>query len=214
MKTSNILSVFLIGSIIALSGCSDSASTPKKYTYSVKLTNLTAAQPMAPLLLSSESLYSVGQSASLGLETLAESGDNSALLNEYSVGGNALVKPAENDSVTIETKEQKLSLVSMLVNTNDGFVGLNNYDVSSLDLDSSVTINLSVYDAGTEENSETTESVPGLGGEGMNTTRESADIVRGHSGVISSEDGLSTSGLKAQHKFNNPAASLVITRIK
>ncbi len=213
MKTSNILSALLMGSIIAFSGCSDDASKPS-YSYSVKLTNLTAAQAMAPLLLSSKSLYTIGQSASLGLETLAESGDNSALLNEYSVGGNGLVTPSTSDTVSIETKEQVLSLVSMLVNTNDGFVGLNNYDVSTIDLDSSVTINLNVYDAGTEENSETTDTVPGLGGEGTNTQREAKDIVRGHSGVVSNEDGLSTSGLKAQHKFNNPAASLTITRIK
>jgi len=215
MKTSYILSALLMGSTITFSGCSDS-TTPEEtsYTYSVKLTNLTAAQPMAPLLLSSESLYTIGESASLGLEKLAESGDNADLLNENSVGGNEVIKPSKSYTVEIQTSKQALSLVSMLVNTNDGFVGLNNYDVSGLDLDSSVTINLAVYDAGTEENSETNTTVPGLGGEGMNDARESEDIVRAHSGVISNQDGLASSGLSAQHKFNNPAASLMITRIK
>lgn len=35
-----------------------------------------------------------------------------------------------------------------------------------------------------------------------------------HSGIIGNEDGFSGSGLTSMEKFNNPAAVLVITRIK
>jgi len=100
----------------------------------------------------------------------------------------------------------------MLVNTNDGFAGISQYDVSSLHVSDSVKLYLNVYDAGTEENSETSLSVAGLGGEGFNMSRETQDLVSLHSGVISQDDGLSSSGLSAMHKFNNPAAMLIITR--
>ena len=217
MKTSHILSALLMGSIVMFSGCSDSDSNvvdEKVYTYSVKVLNLTAAQPMSPILVSSSSLFSVGESASVGLEKLAEGGDNSGLLDASSVTGSKLVTPSQSDEVTIETRVQKLSLASMLVKTNDGFVGLDAYDVSSLALNGSVDIGLPVYDAGTEENSETNTTVPGLGGEGFNSARESVNQVSAHSGIISKDDGLVSSNLNAMDKFNNPAARVTITRIK
>ena len=217
MKTSHILSVLLIGSLAVFSGCSDSNSDEMKegsYTYSIKVTNLTAAQPMSPVVVSSASIFSVGESVSIGLEKLAEGGDNSDLVNENSVSGTKLIKPSQNDEVVIETKVQKLSLASMLVKTNDAFVGLDSYNLSSLAIDSVVEVTLLVYDAGTEENSESNSSVPGLGGEGFNSARESINQVSIHSGIISKDEGFVSSNLSAMDKFNNPAARVTITRIK
>ena len=70
MKTSHILSALLMGSMVVFSGCSSSDSnglSENSYTYSVKVLNLTAAQPMSPIIVSSTSLFSVGESASIGL---------------------------------------------------------------------------------------------------------------------------------------------------
>ena len=54
----------------------------------VTLKNLTYAQPMAPMAVAyhskETSVFKVGTSASLGLEKLAEDGDNSMLLTELS----------------------------------------------------------------------------------------------------------------------------------
>ena len=212
MKTSQITASFLLGSMIFFSGCGSDSDTTMMQAYSVELVNITAAQPMSPMLVSTASLFKVGESASLGLETLAEGGDNSQLLDENSVSGSKLILPSQSDTISIQTSNSKLSVASMLVNTNDGFAGISQYDVSSLHVSESVKLYLNVYDAGTEENSETALSVAGLGGEGFNMSRETSDVVSLHSGIISQDDGLSSSGLNAMHKFNNPAAMLIITR--
>ena len=216
MKTSHILSALLMGSIVTFSGCSsnDSNDLITSSAYSVKVVNLTAAQPMSPIIVSSISLFSIGESASVGLEKLAEGGDNSDLVNENSVSGTKLIAPSQSDEVIIETKATQLSLASMLVRTNDAFIGLDSYDVSSLAVDGTLEVELAVYDAGTEENTETNASIPGLGGEGFNSARENVDQVFSHSGIISKDDGLVTSDLNAIDKFNNPAAKVVITRIR
>lgn len=216
MKISHILSALLMGSIVTFSGCSsnDNNDLITSSAYSVKVVNLTAAQPMSPIIVSSISLFSIGESASVGLEKLAEGGDNSDLVNENSVSGTKLIAPSQSDEVIIETKATQLSLASMLVRTNDAFIGLDSYDVSSLAVDGTLEVELAVYDAGTEENTETNASIPGLGGEGFNSARESVDQVSSHSGIISKDDGLVTSDLNAIDKFNNPAAKVVITRIR
>ena len=217
MKTSHIVSALLIGSLAVFSGCSSSDSdevSENSYTYSVKVLNMTASQPMSPIIVSSSSLFSIGESASEGLEKLAEGGDNSGLVNENSVSGTKLITPSQSDEVMINTQINKLSVASMLVKTNDAFIGLDSYDVSSLALNEMIETSLIVYDAGTEENSETNTTVPGLGGEGYNSTRESVNQVSVHSGIISKDDGLVSSSLSAMDKFNNPAAKVIITRIK
>ena len=98
----------------------------------------------------------------------------------------------------------------MLVNTNDGFIGLNGVDISELGIDESLVLYARVYDAGTEANTETAATVPGQGGEGMNAARDDRDFIA----VVSQDDGLATSALDASHRFDNPAARIVITRIQ
>ena len=74
---------------------------------------------------------------------------------------------------------------------------------------------LSTYDAGTEANSESAGTVPAQGGEGFNAVRDdSKGAVRLHSGVVSADDGLSTSSLKSINRFDNPTAKVVIKRIQ
>jgi len=214
MKNSNILATLLIGTLGIFSGCGSNSTSNDTYTYSVSVTNLTAGQPMSPVLLSSSSIYHVGESASAGLEKLAEGGDNSELLSSDSVSGSGLLTPSSSETLTITTQDKTLSLATMLVKTNDGFAGLESYDVSSLAVAQSTTVLLNVYDAGTEENDESNATVPGLGGEGYNAARESANMVTLHSGVISKDDGLVTSDLSSLEKFNNPALKVVITRTK
>jgi hypothetical protein len=77
-------------------------------------------------------------------------------------------------------------------------------------------MNMSVWDAGTEANDELAATIPGPagGGEGFNADRNDDDRVAFHSGVISQDDGLASSALSANHRFLNPGAQLVITRIE
>ena len=216
MKTSNIASALVLGSMIALSGCGsdDDNMDTMSYSYTLKVTNLTAGQPMSPILVSSDSLFSVGESASEALEHQAEGGDNSMLLMGDAVSGTKLLTPGESESLSFTSSMSHFSLTTMLVKTNDAFAGVSGYDLSNLAVGEMSTLYTNVYDAGTEENSETNTTVPGLKGEGYNSERETLNMITLHSGVVSRDDGLVSSGLSAMEKFNNPALMITITRTK
>jgi len=207
----------------------NTGSTILKSSYKVTLKNLTYAQPMAPMAVayhsSAMSLFEVGQHAGLGLEKLAEGGDNSSLLSELSsntsvtssIGGTGLILPSQSDTVTIEGDSSEcISVAAMLVNTNDAFAGVDCVDVSTLKTGETIRVTLPTYDAGTEANSETGSSIPGPagGGEGFNALRDDNDFVSVHSGAVTKDDGLSTSALTQAHKWDNPAASVIVERLQ
>ncbi|MGF1789842.1 spondin domain-containing protein [Photobacterium profundum] len=205
----------------------DTTQTTRSYTVTVK--NLTPNQPLSPLAVLAHNdqyrLFSVGEAASDGLEILAESGDNSSILAEketntnvgYSFSGTGVVLPGNSDTITFTidpTQASLVSVASMLVNTNDGFVGETQLDLTSLAVGASLNMNMAVWDSGTENNDESTASIPGpaAGGEGFNSARDDNNRVSFHAGVISLDDGLATSVLNATHRFLNPGAQLSITR--
>ncbi|SFV66840.1 hypothetical protein MNB_SM-4-1255 [hydrothermal vent metagenome] len=219
MKISNIIvPTLLLASMVTFSACGtdeDSVGVAtSSYIYSVSVTNLTAGQPMSPILLTSNSLFTVGETASLGLEKLAEGGDNSDLVDSNGVSGSGLLTPGSSEILTLTTSSTSLSIATMLVKTNDAFAGVNAYDVSGLAVNANTTFYLNVYDAGTEANSETNTTVAAFGVEGFSTMRDDSDKISIHPGVISNEDGLSTSALTAFEKFNNPVVAVTITRTK
>ena len=230
-STAAILSLTLL-----LGGCSDDdddeemmvepepTPMPVNVSYEVSVTNLTYGQPMSPIgvaLHSEGQLWMVGESASAELEQMAEGGDNSALLAlsvvNASASGDAPFGPGATQTVTVtieDTTDSKLSLVSMLVNTNDAFTGLNAIDLASLAAGDSWTGYAGVYDAGTEANSEMAGTIPGPidGGTGFDAARDDVDFVAMHPGVVSMDDGLATSVLTQAHRFDNPAVYITITR--
>jgi len=222
--------------MIALAGtlaaCSDSndndESTPLpepiRYTFTVEVSNLTAGQPFSPIAVIAHtegSLWKIGDPATTALERMAEEGDNSVLLQFGSaianVSSEAPVAPGAQTTLTLTTdslEALKLSLSTMMVNTNDGFTGLNAMDVSSLAVNETLTHFTLAYDAGTESNSESSGTIPGPadGGEGFNEARDDVNVVAMHPGVVSQHDGLTRSVLNSEHKFDNPLAKVVITR--
>ncbi len=225
-----LLSVLL--SSLLLSACSDNddepAPTPPPepvvYQFDVSVTNLTHAQPMSPvavLLHNEGQLWQIGSSASVALETLAESGDNSAVLAETMVlaqtSGSEVLMPGTTQMLSVmieDTAPMMLSLASMLVNTNDAFTGINAMSIGDLAVGESISVQTSSYDAGTEKNSEQMATIPGPagGGEGFNAARDDVDFVAMHGGVVSVDDGLMLSALTQAHRFDNPTLSITITR--
>lgn len=226
---------------LALAACSDDdfelspvtplpAPTPApvvEYEFTITTTNLTNAQPMSPIgvaLHTEGQFFTVGETASAELETLAEGGDNSGLLGlsvvNASTASEGPLPPGSSVElrVTTETLEgQKLSIISMMVNTNDGFTGLNSLDVSSMAVGDSKSYTTVAYDAGTEANSEAKGTIPGPAdmGEGFNAARDDIiNLVAMHQGVVGEEDGLRNSILTSAHKFDNPLLALTITRTK
>lgn len=199
---------------------------PTEYSYEVTVSNLTNAQPLSPItvvLHGDSKLWMIGQAASSALELLAEGGDNSEFIAQdtvlASVAGEGVVLPGNSDMVTISTTDgtaTHLTFSTMLVNTNDAFSGLTGLDLSTLVVDEPKSWTLNVYDAGTEMNSELAGTIPGPadGGTGFDMTRDDGNFVALHSGVVSQDDGLSTSVLTQAHKFDNPAVKITVTRTK
>ncbi|WP_298774596.1 spondin domain-containing protein [uncultured Shewanella sp.] len=236
----SILIFSIILASLGLSACSDNDDTDSiispnpedKLTnniqqYNVTVTNLTAAQPMSPLTLviheANTQLWQQGQPSSLAIEKIAESGDNSDLLALASIKDNMTSKnillPGESDTLTLtlaDTNAQTISLVTMLVNTNDAFTGFSDITLKHLSLNETMEWQTVVYDAGTEANSEEKGTIPGPvdNGEGFNITRDDLNRVHLHSGVISLDDGLVDSVLSAYHRFDNPSLNIKIQRIQ
>ena len=175
--------------------------------------------------------FSIGMPASLELERIAESGNSDAFLADVNTNaatftsGKAAagIPPGMTASVMLETSikdddktQLRMTALSMLGNTNDGFTGLNAIDISKLSIGESMTIDTISYDAGTEKNTESAATVPGpaAGGEGFNPMRDDwPSTVAMHSGVISKDDGLSDSALTSIHRWDNPVAKITITRM-
>jgi len=223
--TSSILITMVVVTMV-LAGCNDNKSTVSEY--SVQIMNLTDNQPLAPVAVvlhqSGYHVFSAGTAASPALELLAESGDPVDIIAEANNSTNVLstaatataTLPGENSQLTLQGTDNDtvLSLAAMLVNTNDGFIGIDTLNLGDMQRGDTLTLLTNVYDAGTEANSETTTTIPGLGGEGFNIARDDHDLIGIHPGVISMDDGLNSSGLDQSHRFDNPAARITVTRVK
>ncbi|MEM1141747.1 MAG: spondin domain-containing protein [Pseudomonadota bacterium] len=196
--------------------------------FEVTAVNLTTGQPLSPLAAVIHDgdfrAFTVGEAASEGLELLAEGGDNSGFLDEASgraeASGSAPIGPGGSETLTLEldgddTSSAVLTLMTMLVNTNDVIAGVNSMDLSNLEVGDSATVNSIAYDAGTEANSEAAGTIPGPadGGEGFNAARDDiADQVTMHGGVVTASDGLANSVLSEIHRFDNPVVRVRIIR--
>lgn len=229
MKHMTYLGVPLLAAGL-LAGC-QLDDNPAMASYQVTLTNLTEAQPLSPpaLVLHCEGYqpWQIGNSASPGLEQLAEGGATDAFIAEAktshavraTVAESAPILPGASNSTLIaglSCPSMALSLATMLVNTNDSFTGLAAVPINTLAVLESITFSVAAFDAGTEANSETAATVPGPagGGEGYNTERDDSDRVGGHPGVVSADDGLDSSVLGVSHRFDNPVARISVTRLE
>lgn len=240
------VSTLLLGAtVLLLTGCNDNdnASMPqtsppaeKQIHYSVEVTNLTAGQPFSPLALIAHTpgwhVFTTGESASYELETLAESGDNGPLLAAadadkevlHTESGTGILAPGQTDTLSFSVSEEEaeglsFSLVSMLVNTNDAVAAVNDAHLDLLAAGDARTFTLLTYDAGTEANTESADSVPGpaaAGGarEGFNPARDDVrNAVHVHAGVVTQEDGLASSTLTGEHRWDHPAVQVRVTRM-
>jgi len=204
----------------------------------VKIINNTGASNFTPLLIAththSVSLFKAGLSASASLQAMAEGGniaslvadlsDEDASIVENPAGG--LLAPGANAVTTLTTdaSNDSLSIVAMILPTNDGFIALNNWKVPTTPGVYKVTLN--AYDAGTEANDEIVNGagapgeagIPGDpgGNSGTGATGVNAEIegfVHIHRGVLGDTD--SAGGVSdldvTKHRWLNPIATAIIT---
>ncbi|HEC18879.1 MAG TPA: hypothetical protein ENI97_05995 [Gammaproteobacteria bacterium] len=231
----SILTVVLISTgLLALSACKhdEDDAMATQAMYQVTVYNLTNGQPLTPLGVvihgAAYSPWQLGSTASVGLETLAESGDPTAFLAEADANtavmastssSNGPFGPGASESVTLSVDHSsllQLSVASMLANTNDAFTGVSHWEIGRLAVGESVSTMSHVFDAGTEANTESSATMPGpaAGGEGFNATRDDLDKVTIHRGVVTADDGLTSSALDESHRWLGYAAKVVVTRMQ
>lgn len=232
--------VLLSCAVLALTACSHSDNsddmsegggtdgmTTEQARYNITLTNLTAGQPFSPpvAMLNSAgfSAWQIGTPATVALEQLAEGGATSDLValmaNEPHHAESAAIGPGASASFEIaatDTAQMQLTLATMLVNTNDAFTGVTAYALADLAQGDTMTVMSHAYDAGTENNTESSGTMPGPadGGEGFNASRDDVtSTVTYHGGVVSQDDGYAASVLSNAHRFDNPVMKIEIERL-
>ena len=214
---------------LVIGACTDSSSS--KSTYNVTATNLTNNQPLSPqgfvLHRAGYLAWQTGEQASDSIERLAEDGNPSSFLDQAAADTDVLataengsvIIPGGSSSVEIKSKRDsdlRLSVATMLVNTNDAYTGMTDALIGDLAVNETRIFNVPAYDAGTEANSENAATVPGPagGGEGYNPVQDDSGFIAVHAGVVSADDGLTGSALNESHRWDNPVARITVTRIK
>ncbi|MDA9557024.1 spondin domain-containing protein [Vibrio sp.] len=201
-------------------------------TYKITVTNLTKGQPFSPVAAIAYDgkqhgpAFTLGESAPVGIEHIAEYGNAADLFNSSFVTDSAQAptdietrlpgRTAEFELVLNNSRSTHLALAGMLGRTNDGFIGVPHFDLTQLRLNEEVTIESPSYDAGTEDNDEALETLAALGvGPARDENRtDSVDYITVHSGVISKDAGLANSQLNRNDRLPlGSAARITIERV-
>lgn len=236
MKKIFFAGVFFVSAVLIF--C---ASLSQAAQLSVTLTNATHGIYFTPLLVTahdgSTHLFQAGSTASASLRAMAECGDISALTSD--VGGadadtvsnpaGGVLAPGSSAAAVLDTGSTgntHLSIVGMLLPTNDGFVGLDALEIPTAP--GTYEYYLNGYDAGSEANNELLDTsgcsvgMPGIpaapgadtgtGGTGV-ASGDSNTTVHIHRGVLG--DTNTTGGASdldsTIHRWLNPMARVVIT---
>lgn len=195
-------------------------------TWRVTITNLTppgpgapGSQPLSPPLFAIHSnkadVWSVGDIASNGVAAVAEDADNSVLestlpqldgVKTVFTGAGGPIPSGTSRSFMVETQGRfdRLSIVTMLVNTNDAFTGLDSLHLRG----QGETRSTMAYDAGSETNNELESHIPGPCCNNPFVRAPEGQLIRHHAGILGVGD-LSP----ALYDWSDPVASIAIERI-
>jgi hypothetical protein len=208
--------------------------------FNVRIVNLTNGIYYTPFLVAAHtdtsSLFAVGMPASLSLQMMAEGGDLSGLEADLTaIGATMVSNPAggllapgmetNTDLNTDGTSNTNLSVVAMLLPTNDGFAGLNAISIPTTP--GVYTYDVSAYDSATEANDEliTGGGAPGAAGipadpgaaNGTNGTgvagADNNPNVHIHRGSLGDTDAAAgNSDLDSRvHRWLNPVVRVIVT---
>ncbi len=207
----------------------------------VRIVNLTRGSWFTPFLVTAHSnemrLFASGTAASASLQAMAEGGDISGLaadvaaINATSVENPAggLLGPGASTTASLNTDDApdntRLSIVAMILPSNDGFMGLNGIAIPTEP--GTYTYSVNAYDAGTEGNDEVLGSgapgepgypapppvlaASGSGGTGVDASPE--DFVHIHRNVLGDTnlDGGVSDIDSTVHRWLNPVVRVVVT---
>lgn len=207
---------------------------------SVTVTNLTNGLYFTPLLVTAHSkkvhFYQLGKPASMSLQAMAEGGDISGLsadARDYHADvvenpAAGLLAPGYSTTAqfkNVKHKNKYLSVMAMLLPTNDGFFGADALKIPKKA--GTYTYYLNAYDAGTEANNEIingggapgTPGIPvapggdgGIGATGV-TADEANQTVHIHRGAIGDDyaEGGKSDLDPVVHRWMNPVVKMIVT---
>lgn len=228
MRLSTLFS--LLAAVAIVTGAESRADAQSSARYRVTITNLTKGQTFTPILIATHApsvrVFTPGTQASPQLAVLAEEGATdllAALLRSTpnSVGEvvtgppplEGLQTPATTRSydISADSPFSVLSLVAMLIPTNDGFVGGSNIPLPrGFD---PVVVDLLAYDSGTEINDELCASIPGPSFSECGGPGGGARVGRGE-GAVTVHNGMHGVGSMnaALRDWRGPVARVTIQR--
>jgi hypothetical protein len=221
-----LLALLMAVAAAALSGSATANDDGNAKTWSVTVANLTpsgpgapGSQPLSPPLFvvhsSQADVWSVGDIASHGVAAIAEDANNAPLesalpalpgVKTVFTGAGGPIPSGQSRTFTVETSGQfnRLSLVTMLVNTNDAFTGLD-----SLRLRGPGGTHMTIaYDAGSEQNNELESHIPGPCCNNPFVRDPEGALIRPHEGITGRGD-LDP----ALYDWPEPAAQITIQRV-
>ncbi len=225
---SRISATLLVATLfVSATAVADDDSDYRRYlTYEVTITNVTKGQVFSPPVLvthkRSVALFAVGEPALDELALVAEDGNGMPLANLVSTlpqvaeaqSTSAPILPGASAEYRISSARgfNVLSIVSMLVNTNDAFLAI---DSESLPRwrGASRTYYALGFDAGSEGNNENCAFIPGpacaMGSGNARSTGDAEGFVHIHNGV----HGIADLAADA-YDWRNPVAKITVKRVR
>ena len=214
------LAVLVLASAVAFSVPANGSSIRQSRSWNVTITNLTptGSQPLSPPLVVVHSrradVWSLGRIANHGVAAIAEDADNSVLESALlmlqgvrsvrTVPGGP-IPPGASRTFPVESNDRadRLSILTMLVNTNDAFTGLDALHLRGR----GATLRTRAYDAGSEVNNERATHIPGPCCNNRFVRAPEGAVIRMHGGITGVGD-LNP----AVYGWSNPVARIRIAR--
>jgi Spondin_N len=208
----------------AVTPAASAAADTAAVTWTVTITNLTppgpgapGSQPLSPPVFavhrSGVHVWQVGQIASHAVAAVAEDANNPVLVSALSkqrgvvdafAGPGGPIPSGQSATYTLRARPgQRVSIVTMLVNTNDGFTGVDAIELRG----PQVAVRTIAYDAGSEVNNELTTHIPGPCCNNPFVRAPEGDLIRPHEGITGRGD-LNP----AVYGWPEPVAAITFTR--
>ncbi|HZA78831.1 MAG TPA: spondin domain-containing protein [Acidimicrobiales bacterium] len=209
--------VLLVGVVAVPAGAAPRDGGTRRWQVTVENLTPAGSQPLSPPLVAVHSqradVWSVGAIANHGVAAIAEDANNAPLEaalpqvpgveTVFTVPGGP-IPPGQVRSFEMETRGrfERLTLLTMLVNTNDAFTGLDSLRVHG----KGAVIDTIAYDAGSERNNELAGFIPGPCCNNPFVRDPEGALIRPHDGITGVGD-LDP----AVYGWPEPAARITIT---
>lgn len=195
----------------------EGSSKKKSRSWQITITNLTGGQPLSPPLLVVHSrradVWSLRTVANHGVAAIAEDANNTVLesalpglpgIRSVATGPGGPIPPGASRTYTVQSRGNfdRLTVLTMLVNTNDAFTGLD-----SAHLRRGFTRSTMGYDAGSERNNERAAYIPGPCCNNHFVRDPEGALIGMHEGITGRGD-LSP----ALYDWNGPVARIQVSR--